>query len=369
MSEKCLSGQTGRKCIMRRVLFKGNTLTKQFDLYSRRGIEVEMTSTLVLRDAKDCWGEDEMQMGILLECIPQAVLDGADGETHLEPFEEFNGHGSLLDPVRWWRALQFLEALPVIEDSLFHFGIYWGIDRDPDSSFKNHTDELRQGVGSELYDKIMSRPVPEVILALLIRMADEGQDVHSALLNVSEEIDAETVRWSQELRRVGVKHPDYWRAHTAAKAEVVARYEPYLFAYAEHRKCPYARDQKHKGWGMIQVEWEIVACVERGIEERYGADIAALLGILRAEIGTDDILEELEKRHPDRGEGHKPFTRPTPDQRFQETVTWFVQSFKEEPVSGAPVRFSEMQYLETLHDLYRRWDRLPVVSPLVPEPE
>jgi hypothetical protein len=354
---------------MKRVLFKGNVLMKRFDLYNRRGIEVEMVASLIIRDAKGCWGEDEMHMGILLECAPLTVLDSTDGEISLEPFEEFNGHSAMFDPVRWWRALQFLEALPIIKDDLFHFGIYWGIDRDPDSSFKNHTDELRQAVGSEQYDEIMSRPVPEVILALLIQMADEGYDVHSALLSVSDEIDARTVRWSQELRRVGVKHPDYWRAYAAAKAVIVARYEPYLFAYAEHRKCPYARDPKHKGWGMIQVEWEIVASVERGIEERYGADIAALLGILREEIGTDDILEELEKRHPDRGEGHKPFTRPTPDQRFQEMVAWFVQSFKEEPVSGNPVRFSEARYLETLHDLYRRWDRLPVVSPLVPEPE
>ncbi len=110
-------------------------------------------------------------------------------------------------------------------------------------------------------------------------------------------------------------------------------------------------------------------CVERDLEQQHGADIAALLGILRAEIETDDILEGLEKRHPDRSERHKPFTRPTPDQRFQDTVAWFVQSFKEEPVSGIPIRFSGVQYLETLHNLYQRWYRLPVVYPLVPEPE
>jgi len=189
-----------------------------------------------------------------------------------------------------------------------------------------------------------------------------------SVLYVSDEIDAGTIRWSQELRRIGVKHPDYWRAYARAKAEIIVRYEPYLFAYAAHRKCPYERDPKQKGWGMIEVEWQMVACVERDIEGQYGADIAALLGILKAEIGTDDILEDLEKRHPSRSERHKPFTRPTPDQRFHETVEWFVQGFTHEPVSGNPIRCSQEEYLETLHALYQRWDRLPVVHPLVLEP-
>lgn len=355
---------------MRRVLFKSNPLTKQLDLSDRRGIEAEVVPSLLLRDAKNCWDEDEVQMGILLECTPLAMCSAdGDEESSLSPFEEFNGHGCMLNPVRWWRALQFLEALPIVSDGLLHFDIYWGTDRHPDSVFKNRVDALRQAVGDEQYDKIMRRPVPQEIITLLIQMADEGQDVHTALYDVSDEIDAGTIRWSQQLRRIGVKHPDYWRAHALAKAEIVVRYELYLFAYAAHRQCPYAHDWKEKGALMLDIEWMIVACVERAIEQQHGADIAALLGILKAEIETDDVLEDLEKRHPDRGEGREPFTRLSPEEHIQETVTWFVQSFKEEMVSGPPARFSEAQYLETLHDLYRRWDRLPVVRPLVQEPE
>ena len=354
---------------MRRDLFKGTTSTKTFDLFEHWSIEAEVTPSLIMRDAKGCWDEEEIRMGILLECRPLAVLDGADEEASLEPFEEFNGHSVTLDPVRWWRVLQFLEVLPIIKEDLFHNGIYWGIDRDPDSSFKSDVDALRQAVGDQQYHEIMSRPVPQEMITLLIQMADEGLDVHSALYDVSDEIDAGTIRWSQELRRIGVKHPDYWRAYRSAKAEIIARYEPYLFAYAAHRKCPYERDWRQKGWIMLDVERQTVACVERDIEAQYGADIAALLGILKAEIGTDDILEDLEKRHPSRSERHKPFTRPAPDQRFQETVKWFVQGFTHEPVLGNPMCCSQEEYLETLHALYQRWDRLSVVHPLVPEPE
>jgi len=166
---------------MRRTLFKGTTSTKTFGLYKHERIEAEVMPSLIVREAKNCWDEEEIQMGILLECRPLVVQGGADEEASLEPFEEFNGHSAMLDPVRWWRALQFLEALPIIKDDLFYFGI-WGIDRDPDSSFRNYTDELRQAVGDQQYDEIMSRPVPEVIITLLIQMADEGLDVDSALL-------------------------------------------------------------------------------------------------------------------------------------------------------------------------------------------
>ena len=132
---------------MRRDLFKGNTSTKTFDLFEHWKIEAEVTPFLLMRDAKDCWGKEEIQMGILLECRPLAVLDGADEEASLEPFEEFNGYSAMLEPIRWWRALQFLEALPIVKDDLFHHGIYWGTDRDPDSSFKSDVDALRQAVG------------------------------------------------------------------------------------------------------------------------------------------------------------------------------------------------------------------------------
>ncbi len=149
---------------MRCLLFKGNAVTKTFGLYKHEGIKAEVAPSLLIRDAKDCWGEEEIQMGLLIECRPLAVLDGADEEASLEPFEEFTGHSAMFDPVRWWRALQFLEALPVIEDDLLHFGIYWGTDRDPDSSFKHYADALRQAVGDQQYDEIMSRPVPQEII-------------------------------------------------------------------------------------------------------------------------------------------------------------------------------------------------------------
>ncbi len=354
---------------MRTILFKGNASTKKFELYNHRGVEAEVTPLIITEDAKDCWGKDEIRMGLLLECTSLTVLDGADEETSLEPFEEFNGYSAMYNPILWWRALQFLEAMPVIGE-IFDLEIYLGAGRYvPDSHFQRAVGEVREAVGDRNYEAIMSRSVPKEIIDLLIRMADEGQDVSIALHDISDEIDAGTIRWSQELKRIGVKHPDYWRAYKAAKAEIVARYEPYLFSYAAHREAPYSRESEGKCMLMLSIESCIVDCVERNIEQDYGADIAVLLGILKAEVETDDILEDLENRYKKRGrdddESRQPFTRPTPEQRFQETIAWFTQSFTEKPFSKQPVQGSHEEYEETLQRLYQRWEQMPVVSSLV----
>lgn len=120
---------------------------------------------------------------------------------------------------------------------------------------------------------------------------------------------------------------------------------------------------------MLTIEYDITACIERGIEQDYGTDIVVLLSILKAEIETDDILEDLEtrrtKRERDDDRDREPFTRPRPEERFQETVTWFLQHFSEEPLSGQPRHHSREEYLSTLERLFPSLEELPVLYPLV----
>ena len=347
---------------MRHTLFPSTTLTKILHHFHRReDVEAEITLSIITQDAKNCWDEDEVRMGILLQ-----YSDPDNGSL----LEEFSGlTDAMFDPIRWTRAMWILEALPVIDEMLFNCDLFWGIGHESSTIFQRAAERVRQAVGDQAYQKIMARPIPQEVVDLLIRMADEGQNVDSAIYCVTDEIDARTIRWSQELKRIGVEHPDYRRAYTAARAVIVARYEPYLFAYAAHREAPYSRESEGKCMLMLTIEYDITACIERGIEQDYGADIVMLLSILTAEIETDDIQERLEhrrtKREREEDRDREPFTCPRPEERFQETITWFLQRFAEEPLSKQPVQRSREEYLSTLERLFQRWKELPVLFPLV----
>ena len=322
---------------MRQTLFPSKTCTKTLHRFHRQeDVEAEITLSIIIQDAKNCWDEDEVHMGILLQ-----YRDPDDGSE----CEAFNGsNDAMFDPIRWTRALWILEALPVIDEMLFKCDLFWGIGRKTSTIFQRAAGRVRQAVGDQAYQEIMTRPIPQEVIDLLIRVVDEGQNVHSALYGVTDEIDAHTIRWSQELKRIGVKHPDYRRAYKEAQAAIVSRYEPYLFAYATHREAPYSHESEGKCMIMLTIEYDITLCIERGIEQDYGADIVTLLSILKAEIETDDILEDLETRGKKRDRAYdkdrEPFTRPRPEERFQETITWFLQRFAEEPLSQQPVQRS-----------------------------
>lgn len=352
---------------MRTILFQGNTVIKQIDLYSHRGILAEVTPFVATKDAEDEDDEDardeaEVQMGLLLQCTPLALLDDAHADASLEPFEVFWGHEAMCNPIFWWRAVQCVEAMPVLKDI---DDLYWGVGRrrEPDGPFQREITNVRNAVGEQNYQKIMQHPLPAEIIDLLIRLVDEGHwDFH--LPDVSKEIEVGTVEWTRELRRIGVKHPDYVRAYATAWATVLDQYRSYLSSYAEYADLPYNQEQGGPCMAMLGIECGIVACVERGVEKEYGPDIACLLSIIWERITDDGILENLEKRYLRHDTQHPPCVRPTPQERFQETVIWFIERYA--PNKEDPLQRRE-HYLNILREVYDRFEQLPVTNPLVPE--
>lgn len=356
-----------RATLMRQVLVTGNQSFKIVRHYKHPKMQAYVTPLLVLEDTKNVWGEPEVSMGILLQCIPITLIDennDAEKQT-LEPCETFSGLPNRIDLVRGWRALMLVESMPQIDDRFFFLDIYTATEHDEQMS--TYHQEIKQEVRAEFedpqtYDEIMARTVPMTILQLVIHMADAGTK-ELDLDSITDEIEHGTVRWSQELKRIGVDHPDYRRAMAAAKDQIVARYTRYLFSYAAHSQHPY--DQRHelKSFIMLIIEWHLVRSIECGIEYTYGTDIVAMLAILTSEIECDDVHEELEKKHPtEESEGRHPFTRPTPEHVIDDTITWFFNSFCDDPLSA--IR-SQESCKALLQHLYQQWHQLPVTHPLV----
>ena len=346
---------------MRQFLYTGTQSRKIVRQYGQPKMMADVTPHLILEDTKNVWGEPEVSMGILLHHVPLTRL-GGNGS--LEPYEFFDGLPGIIDLVRGWRALALLEALPCVDDHFFFLDMHIATDRDPKMS--TYHQQIRDEIRNEfedpsIFDEIMARPVPLSLLQHVIQLSDAGvQEV--ILRSITDEIECGTVRWSQELKRIGVEHPDYRRAIRAAKDRIVAQYTDYLFSYATYSKHPYAHNHEEKSFIMLVIEWHLVKCIERGIENTYGISVAAMLAILTAEIECDDAQEKVESEHPSEWEGGKPFTRPTPLQAIDDILTWFFTCLRSDSRSEVPQRES---CKELLQQLLRKWNQLPITHPVV----
>lgn len=345
---------------MRRILFQGITVKKLTNHYSHPKVEAEVTPLIVIQDGKDAWGDDELHWGLILQCTPQALLEVVkDTTATLAPFEIDSTFSGWDNPVRWWLALQLLETMPILNHRNLGLHLWIATGRpDPDDSLDlSIIEELRGTLaGGYSYEEIMSRPVPMEVVDLTIRLIDEGLPMPMVRYDITDEIDAGTIRWSQELKRIGISHPDYRRAVCAALEIIVARYEAHLVSYAAFRDCPYAHERREKGFIMLCIEH----CIYEAIEQEHGMDITAMLAILQEVITSDNITEELEKKHPprDREEGEM-FVRVPPEERFRQIITWRTEHFKKATL------LQKDELYKTLHQLHEQWETMPIVNPLV----
>lgn len=349
---------------MRRILFQGTPTVKGVKHYSHPDVEAEVTPLVVIQNGQDVWGDNELHWGLVLQCTPRSVLEEVEDPTEaLKPFEIDSTFSAWSNPTRWWRALQLLEAMPVLNHRNLGLNLWIAAGRPAAADTCDH-DRIEELCNTfeegYTYEEIMGRPVPLEIVQLSIKLVDEGLDMHGMQHNLTDEIDVSTIRWSQELKRIGVSHPEYRRAVQAARAVVVARYEAHLFSYAAFREYAYGHDRVQKCFIMSCIEWCIYDLIERGIEETYGKEITAMIAILYEEITSDDILETLEKKHPRDREGRELAVRPTQEEHFAHVITWMTERF---PQAGTLPQKEELD--QRLHHLYRQWESLPVVNPLV----
>jgi len=142
---------------------------------------------------------------------------------------------------------------------------------------------------------------------------------------------------------------------------VIERYRAHLFSYAAFRGCPYGDDHREKCFLMIGIERCIYEAIERGIEQEYGMDMAAMLSILHEEITSDDILETLEKKHPSNCESRQPYMRPASEERFSQVLTWILTTVYTQASTLPP----NDELNKILHELYEHWDTMPIIQPLV----
>jgi hypothetical protein len=352
---------------MRDIIWQGDPLVKEIQHWKLSPMRAEVTTLVVLRDGQDSQGQPRQLMGLVLQGRPLELLPARNKEEATEhdslaPFE-IDETGVMLDPVRWWRAAQLLAVLPQI-DHRCDFDLFIAAGRPaPDADFDQRlVGEVRAALPPGVYEEIMARPVPLSILEWIVKHSDAGLDLHQALWQITKEIDAGTVRWSQTLKRIGVEHPEYRRAVKDAARQLTLRYGLSLCSYATFQEHPYdLHNHRQKAWIMLCVENALYGCIERGIERDYGQAITILVAVLVAEIESDQTMERLAAENLDSDYYQYQLRFHVPrEERFAQMQRWCSTQGRGTPNIGV-----WEDTLPLLRRLCDAWDHLPIVCPLV----
>lgn len=354
----------------REILYPGPTRVvtlRHFESSAPRlpDITTEVSLAIVLIVGVNEWDESQTQMGILLQ-----YRDPQDNTAR----EAFNGHDWQANLLVWIRALWFLSEIPIIDYSLFSCALYFLAEPSDYVGVESELEDFLALIGATRYQELRQQTPFELAsvcqcLALLARFPES-----SVLHELSDEVRAGSIRWSQELRAAGVKHPDYWDTLYQAKVEIVGRYQAYMRSYTAFSRLPYDNEYGDSCYLTVIVEWEIAYCVERGIEQEYGPAIAFLMALLRARIKSDETHLQLQEKSRARispEEWTKYWacarTPPSREDRFDQAITWFLACAQALQPDHLVLPFESYQGL--LWELYNNYHQLQIHFPLVPGSE
>lgn len=334
------------------------TYIKDVDFFYHHKVRAQVRMSVVSQEGEDVFGDREMKTGVLFSVMPLALLEESDErkEDWREPFEVFDGHAGTEQPVVWWRALQALALAESIDACWIH-DFYWAMLYRDRGTFHFSIDRVCEYIGEEAYQHIMQARVPEYVLDIVEQMNAKGFDLYLSFL--SDEVKAGTLRWSQRLKNMGVKHPDYWDAWKKAFDAIVDRYYDAFKNYADSIEHSYTHDDDQKSFLMRGVEHALVGAVERGIDVRYGGDVALLFAIIFTQLAHDQVQEDLEQKYQGRlSKNHTSFACISVEQRFENATAWGMNYFGWHTAE---------EYGDLLHRLYRDYGNFPIVRPLVVE--
>ncbi|MEY2664828.1 MAG: hypothetical protein RIT04_636 [Candidatus Parcubacteria bacterium] len=194
-----------------------------------------------------------------------------------------------------WRATEVLRLLSVIESNTLHASYYTALRNPHDSDIERSVIPMIEKIGRDAYDRIMSLPVPEAIIRLILD--GQSQDFRPSLYPITEEVAAGTITWRQEFADAGVEHPDEIEKKAKEQEEIIAKYEALLTSYASHIGIP------RRSLGMNCIENALVMVVKKGPEEGCvtnhvtvalagvlgGVAVASLSALMMSSFLEDDI--------------------------------------------------------------------------------
>lgn len=281
----------------------------------------------------------ELEMGVLVY-----IYETIDAEKPVAA--RFWGLVVPHDLITCWRAMLILEKVQYLDNADL-CDSYYAAMRHPHESDSHRVSAMIGKIGLDSFKSIMNQSIPEEVVKLFVQLLDAGDQL--ALWPLTEEIQAGTLPWSDELARIGVKHSDQVEKRNQAERVVIATYETHFSAYAK------AHDFPRRCLIMAAMEGSLIEAVEKGLAADYGPDIAFGIAALRAHLVTNQMVAIL---------GFEPQVDRHMEDVLKDTSLWLSGHFKTGRwLIKKPLR-NPVEYTNLLGKLYQTWEKLPLTHVL-----
>ena len=153
------------------------------------------------------WSNGKMIELTPVVCDEQPFGNCGIGLMHHEIVLQMWGLGGPRDLITSWRATEIVRHFTVIDNYTLSKTFYAGrrYKQWNNEEKKKYLDPVIVIIGQELYDKIMSMPIPEKIIRAILDNQD--LDYCPDTFPIEDEIKAGTVKWRQEFTIVDIKNP------------------------------------------------------------------------------------------------------------------------------------------------------------------
>lgn len=319
-----------------------------------------MASTVLLRGKKTsmkvhAWGFSKkmlLQPGVVTTDLEMGIVAWLFEKD--KPDESVTGRlWGLVMPhnlIACWRGMLILQEVGSFNEGDLCNAYYAG-QRNTHDSNKHRIDEITAKIGKSTYDAIMARPIPNDVVELIIKIADEGEPI--ALWPITEEVEAGTLKWRKKFAQIGVKHPKEVADREAAEKQVIKRYDSHLIHYAKRHKHP------RECMIMWNIETAIAGAVEKGVEDQHGEDVVLGIAIVRAHGGTA-AFAAMVVDHDDEGRSIKRAVK----EAVSTATKWLVSRFRTGGFVKIPKR-PRREYKNIIEQLDADWENMPTIHPLI----
>ncbi len=221
--------------------------------------------------------------------------------------------GAVENPIATWRASEIVQYLDNINPDDLLTVHYAGYRYLQHSYLEYSVENLVRKIGKENYDRIMKKPVPEIILDLILK--DESKHNLLGLHPMVEEIEAGTVKWRSEYILLGVSDPVMMKNQRLSDMLVLERYRYLVLSYAR------SRGLSERNTLVREIRKNLIKLVKIGANRECSDKEMVALAVILSEFEVLDIAFSLCLRDSDDREVK---TREIKEDLIASSAEWLV---------------------------------------------
>ena len=187
------------------------------------------------------------------------------------------------DYIASWRAGEILSVLKHI-NSITVRGAYFAASRSLNNKEEQYyTAPVIEGIGKENYNNVMSLPIPEKIIRVILDDRKRNK-LKPNLYPLTEEIEAGTLAWRDEFSETGVLTPEQFKANKKRYAEIKLEMDKHLRSMIDDIDNIDLTDI-----GVCIIRSTLVKLFEKKVNEEYPHYVLVALAIIMSDVKVAHI--------------------------------------------------------------------------------